>query len=84
MTLLLWKYCTISLSEHNHDIHHVGTLSRLDSASRLYSTSIKRQKDYNNKRRMDMSSVACFVFCLFLLPYVPCQQLWSLRDGQFT
>ena len=23
-------------------------------------------------------------FCLFLLLYVPCQQLWSLRDGQFT
>ena len=21
---------------------------------------------------------------LFLLLYVPCQQLWSLRDGQFT
>ena len=27
--------------------------------------------------------VLCFV-CLFLLLYVPCQQLWSLRDGQFT
>ena len=25
----------------------------------------------------------CFA-CLFLLLYVPCQQLWSLRDGQFT
>ena len=25
-----------------------------------------------------------FVFCLFLLLYVPCQQLWSLRDGQYT
>ena len=24
------------------------------------------------------------LFCLFLLLYVPCQQLWSLRDGQFT
>ena len=23
-------------------------------------------------------------FCLFLLLYVPCQQLRSLRDGQFT
>ena len=22
--------------------------------------------------------------CLFVLLYVPCQQLWSLRDGQFT
>ena len=22
--------------------------------------------------------------CLFLLLYVSCQQLWSLRDGQFT
>ena len=27
---------------------------------------------------------ALFCFCLFLLLYVPCQQLWSLRDGQFT
>ena len=25
-----------------------------------------------------------FVFVLFLLLYVPSQQLWSLRDGQFT
>ena len=29
------------------------------------------------------SSEVNFV-CLFLLLYVPCQQLWSLRDGQFT
>ena len=28
-------------------------------------------------------SVFWFV-CLILLLYVPCQQLWSLRDGQFT
>ena len=28
------------------------------------------------------SLTVCFV--LFLLLYVPCQQLWSLRDGQFT
>ena len=26
----------------------------------------------------------CIMVCLFLLLYVPCQQLWSLRDGQFT
>ena len=26
----------------------------------------------------------CYIVCLFLLLYVPCQQLWSLRDGQFT
>ena len=25
----------------------------------------------------------CLFVCLFLLPYVPSQQLWSLRDGQF-
>ena len=25
-----------------------------------------------------------FHFCLFLLLYIPCQQLWSLREGQFT
>ena len=24
------------------------------------------------------------LFCLFLLLYVPCQQLWSLWDSQFT
>ena len=23
-----------------------------------------------------------YVVCLFLLLYVPCQQLWSLRDGK--
>ena len=37
---------------------------------------------------MDNSSLnlprAVLVICLFLLLYVPCQQLWSLRDGQFT
>ena len=27
--------------------------------------------------------ISLFV-CLFLLLYVPSQQLWSLRDGQFT
>ena len=31
----------------------------------------------------DFMHNALFV-CLFLLLYVPCQQLWSLRDGQFT
>ena len=32
-----------------------------------------------------VSKVYMYVlFCLFLLLYVPCQQLWSLRDGQFT
>ena len=25
-----------------------------------------------------------WIICLFLLLYVPCQQLWSLRDGQLT
>ena len=30
-----------------------------------------------------MSSIPAW-FCLFLLLYVPSQQLWSLRDGQFT
>ena len=25
-----------------------------------------------------------FFFFSFFLLYVPCQQLWSLRDGQFT
>ena len=30
-------------------------------------------------------NVGIFYFvCLFLLLYVPCQQLWSLQDGQFT
>ena len=30
-------------------------------------------------------SGSCLLFvCLFLLLYVPCQQLSSLRDGQFT
>ena len=33
--------------------------------------------------RIHMSSI--FMFCLFVcLLYVPSQQLWSLRDGQFT
>ena len=39
--------------------------------------------------RLDQSFVCNFLstpkFCfLFLLLYVPCQQLWSLWDGQFT
>ena len=35
------------------------------------------------KVKEDLSIDILFV-CLFLLLYVPCQQLWSLRDGQFT
>ena len=35
-----------------------------------------------SKRLLD-HLILCFV-CLFLLLYVPSQQLWSLRDGQFT
>ena len=33
-----------------------------------------------NKRETEF----CLFVCLFLLLYVPCQQLWSLRDGQLT
>ena len=33
--------------------------------------------------KMMMKKRILFV-CLFLLLYVPSQQLWSLRDGQFT
>ena len=29
-------------------------------------------------------SLLYLLFCLFLLLYVPSQQLWSLRDGQLT
>ena len=32
----------------------------------------------------DIARVLNVFVCLFLLLYVPCQQLWSLRDGQFT
>ena len=28
--------------------------------------------------------IVCLFVCLFLLLYVPSQQLWSLRDGQLT
>ena len=30
------------------------------------------------------NEISWCIVCLFLLLYVPCQQLWSLRDGQFT
>ena len=33
--------------------------------------------------QQDKDQHVAFV-CLFLLLYVPCQQLWSLLDGQFT
>ena len=36
-------------------------------------------KQTNNKLILNKAFV-----CLFLLLYVPSQQLWSLRDGQFT
>ena len=32
----------------------------------------------------DIKSNNVLLVCLFLLLYVPSQQLWSLRDGQFT
>ena len=59
------------------------------------ATHIKKIKSFDGKRggshEMLISDVChnyqfyCFV-CLFvcLLLYVPSQQLWSLRDGQFT
>ena len=40
-------------------------------------------KIYFYMRTLRASSGGLFV-CLFLLLYVPSQQLWSLRDGQFT
>ena len=36
-------------------------------------------------KQMAVSQLHAFVMVLFvLLLYVPSQQLWSLRDGQFT
>ena len=35
-------------------------------------------------QRVISESVFYLFVCLFLLFYVPSQQLWSLRDGQFT
>ena len=37
-----------------------------------------------NEQQSDLIHPPSSLFCLFLLLYVPCQQLWSLRDGQFT
>ena len=40
---------------------------------------------YNEKTIIDMKIQKPVTFCLFvLLLYVPSQQLWSWRDGQFT
>ena len=35
-------------------------------------------------QRLVNSDMLCLFVCFFLLLYVPCQQLWSLWDGQFT
>ena len=48
------------------------------------------KKDLEMKQTIVSAELDCDLFgrlvvvCLFLLLYVPCQQLWSLRDGQFT
>ena len=49
----------------------------------IYLTVIKRKMQLIGVERP--SNALTSLFCLFvLLLYVPSQQLWSLRDGQFT
>ena len=48
----------------------------------IYAFFVKSSVRNNSVRN---NSVNLFCICLFvLLLYVPSQQLWSLRDGQFT
>ena len=38
----------------------------------------------NEKKAFELLNWTRFLFVFVLLLYVPSQQLWSLRDGQFT
>ena len=54
------------------------------SAPNFGSQSSGLIQDYGaGTKKCDIDLESLFV-CLFLLLYVPYQQLWSLRDGQLT
>ena len=61
----------------------------------IYMSKLPEVKESQNNSEFHPSKLQCcgqdnkhnlrsISFWLVLLPYVPSQQLWSLRDGQFT
>ena len=68
------NYYNTDMKVHNnwavtHDFQQCGILTSVDSEEPVQPPFKLRNSIW---------------FCLFLLLYVPSQQLWSLRDGQFT
>ena len=56
-------------------------ITKLDVSNKLIPEQ-KYQTHLESKQMRLFLRLICLF--LFLLLYVPCQQLWSLRDGQFT
>ena len=46
--------------------------------------NIREGSDYPNPKMAFIFPISCSGLFFVLLLYVPSQQLWSLRDGQFT
>ena len=60
-------------NDPNQDLVNINVYTKFGKILSLYFQDIERKPNYDG-----------WNVCLFLLLYVPCQQLWSLRDGQFT
>ena len=78
---------TVLLSTHNicfpWEIRKLNfRYSLLTKVLLLYMSSLNFPR--NQCRKICLLLWWCWFVCLFLMLYVPSQQLWSLRDGQFT
>ena len=61
----------------------VSTIAEITVNAKIVTTD--KQTKVKGKWYLNLyASIVIEILCLFLLLYVPCQQLWSLRDGQFT
>ena len=58
----------------------INELRKSDKTRGLWSILSLFRNEFNKFK----NALARMYVCLFLLLYVPSQQLWSLRDGQFT
>ena len=78
------KYYRMHQGEHSAILL---TFIKLPFVIKIFILSIFEWPFYTGFTILNSQPANLFVFIvffLFLLLYVPCQQLWSLRDGQFT
>ena len=74
----------INRPAQRHSKHKTEKKTIRDPQKKYRHGTVSKISNRFNSSNLTLNSDVCFVFVLFLLLYVPCQQLWSLRDGQFT